>query len=337
VGQLADRLQARRDAAAARTVPAQPDSSPETAVVANAETRAVAAASMPLSDRARGPFDKTERAAADLVDLIDLGSLFVPAAAEFDVSLSLDATGRALGVLVTLSTSGQLDEAPDPSSGPDPSSEPDPSSAASDLPDSDLPSEGQDVAPELPPPVETPLSDISAGTDISGVADELSAADGQHTEQAAATVPVPGEQGRTVSSVMEINVFSAPRDSGSWSAAAAQISGTLRRDGATVDVLPGPFGVVLAVHSPPLAPGLSGPTVLICGVDGPGWLLRFALRGLAVVDEAVQAALVGYLLRVVVNRGPEPTPVGALLPLTIPTAPTATAAPRASRFARLPS
>jgi hypothetical protein len=127
-------------------------------------------------------------------------------------------------------------------------------------------------------------------------------------------------------SMLQLNAFAAPRNTGIWAEVRREIAGTASREGGSLREADGPFGPELTgtvVAVPPAQPGQPAPRperrpTRFLGVDGPRWFLRGMIMGPAVEDPAAAAALHEAFRGVVVVRGPEPMPVRDPLPLRLP-------------------
>ncbi|MDG4767001.1 DUF3710 domain-containing protein [Solwaraspora sp. WMMD406] len=117
-------------------------------------------------------------------------------------------------------------------------------------------------------------------------------------------------------SALQLGVFAAPRTDGIWDEVRAEISESLRRDGASVQETAGEYGPELraTVRTPD-----GGHTELrFVGVDGPRWMVRGLFQGPAAVDPAAAGPLADALRGLVVDRGQEAKPVREPLPLRLP-------------------
>ncbi len=142
-------------------------------------------------------------------------------------------------------------------------------------------------------------------------------------------------------SVLQLQVFAAPRSEGIWDEIREEIAASVTKQGGTADDLPGPFGREVLARLPVRTPeGRTGhrPARFV-GVDGPRWFLRGVLSGRAAVEPDAAAELEAVFADCVVVRGPEPRVPRELLPLTVPgarPAPAAPAAPTIDPLARGP-
>lgn len=127
-------------------------------------------------------------------------------------------------------------------------------------------------------------------------------------------------------STLQVQPFAAPRSSGLWHEIREQITDQIQRQGGRVSERDGAFGPELVAEIPVAAePNGTVETRVarFVGVDGPRWFLRGVIAGDAAVKPEA-AALVEDLFRsIVVVRGSVPMPPRDLIPLRMPTAPTA--------------
>ncbi|MDV6278063.1 DUF3710 domain-containing protein [Rhodococcus erythropolis] len=113
-----------------------------------------------------------------------------------------------------------------------------------------------------------------------------------------------------------VEVFAAPRMSGQWSQVADALAESLRNDGATVRVETGPWGEEVAAAGPDA-------DLRFIGVDGTRWMVRCVIAGppgAGTAESPLVATARTILSDTVINRGTEPYPVGALLPMVLPEA-----------------
>ncbi|PFG37907.1 uncharacterized protein DUF3710 [Georgenia soli] len=133
-------------------------------------------------------------------------------------------------------------------------------------------------------------------------------------------------------SAMQLQVFAAPRTLGIWDELREEITGSVGKQGGTVEEVDGPFGTELLARLPVRTPegGTGHRPARFVGVDGPRWFLRAVLTGRAAVDAEAAAELEAVLADVVVVRGPEARAPRDVLLLH---APGAAAAPAAAPVA----
>lgn len=106
--------------------------------------------------------------------------------------------------------------------------------------------------------------------------------------------------------------FAAPKVSGQWEDASAEVLEGMRSQGMTdTHYEQGPWGREIVGSGPQAA-------IRIIGVDGPRWMLRFTLT--APLDKTEELATIGRELaaRTFVYRGQDPILAGNSLPVTIP-------------------
>ena len=135
------------------------------------------------------------------------------------------------------------------------------------------------------------------------------------------SVHVIGDQGAA-----EIRAFAAPRTGSRWAVVRGELIAQAAAEGVRLTQRMGPFGVEL-MH-PRMVSSASGgddsageetPPSRVIGIDGPRWLLRITLMGRP-AERPEDAADWDELISLIgVRRGSGPMPVGAPLPLTLPT------------------
>ncbi|MDR7329486.1 DUF3710 domain-containing protein [Corynebacterium guangdongense] len=106
--------------------------------------------------------------------------------------------------------------------------------------------------------------------------------------------------------------FAAPKASGQWEQASAEVLEGMRSQGmADVHYEQGPWGREIVGSGPQAA-------IRIVGIEGPRWMLRFTLT--APLDKTEELASIGRELaaRTFVYRGQDPILAGNSLPVSIP-------------------
>ncbi len=121
-------------------------------------------------------------------------------------------------------------------------------------------------------------------------------------------------------SLVQLQVFAAPRSEGIWSEIRAEIASSVTRQGGTVTEQTGVFGPELRAKIPArTADGRTGyQPARFSGVDGPRWFLRAVFHGPAVADHEAAAPLEAVIRDLVVVRGDEAMAPRELLPLRLP-------------------
>jgi hypothetical protein len=120
-------------------------------------------------------------------------------------------------------------------------------------------------------------------------------------------------------SVLQVQVFAAPRSEGLWNEIRTQVAEQVKKQGGSAEHVVGVFGPELRA-SVPTADG-SHRDVRFVGVDGPKWFLRGVISGPAATS-ATRAVVIEDVFRtLVVNRGSEPLPPRELLTLRVPAQP----------------
>jgi hypothetical protein len=127
---------------------------------------------------------------------------------------------------------------------------------------------------------------------------------------------------------VQLIAVAAPRSSGMWEQARAEIAADAQRRGGTVSEAPGPFGTEVRLVLPVTTPeGKSGVRPSrVAGIDGPRWMLRATFLGKATTDAQAFARLVRVVRDTVVVRGDRPMAPGDVIPLKAPAAPEPAAA-----------
>jgi hypothetical protein len=118
-------------------------------------------------------------------------------------------------------------------------------------------------------------------------------------------------------SALQLQAFAAPKRSGIWDEARAELARQVAAAGGTVSEQEGPFGLELAAQEPAQGQGAQQ-QVRYLGVDGPRWLLRAVISGRAAVDPSAAAVLEDVVRDVVVVRGDEPMPPKEPILLRLP-------------------
>lgn len=130
-------------------------------------------------------------------------------------------------------------------------------------------------------------------------------------------------------STLQVQPFAAPRSSGLWHEIRQQIVDQIQKQGGSTRVVDGPFGPEVHADIPVNNPGQPGTTRLarFVGVDGPRWFLRGVIAGEGAVNAAAAAQIEDLFRSIVVVRGNTPMPPRDLIPLHMPAAGAADAAP----------
>ncbi|MTE13719.1 DUF3710 domain-containing protein [Nocardia sp. CT2-14] len=111
-----------------------------------------------------------------------------------------------------------------------------------------------------------------------------------------------------------VAAYAAPKSAGQWRSVAADLAETLRKDGAQVSVVQGPWGRELHAVT-------QGADLRFIGVDGYRWMVRLVAAGPSgAADEntPLVAAARAVMSETVVRRGDEPLPVREPLPVVLP-------------------
>ncbi len=129
---------------------------------------------------------------------------------------------------------------------------------------------------------------------------------------------------------VQLRLFAAPRSGGYWEENRKVLLLQLQDAGGRAVEADGPYGIELRanVPGPPEQSGGGLRAVRFVGVEGPRWLLRGAFTGEG-ADPAKAAQIEEVFRSVVVVRGADAMPVGAMLMLRMPPGPSDEAQPDA--------
>jgi hypothetical protein len=125
---------------------------------------------------------------------------------------------------------------------------------------------------------------------------------------------------QTEHSMLQISLFSAPKNNPVWQEVLEVLTSSLESQNAQVQTVIGAFGSELLVAME--VPDVDESTVLqrirFIGVDGPRWLLRGSITGEALTNVTEQAEIERIFRSIIVDRGAEALPPRELVPLTMP-------------------
>lgn len=121
-------------------------------------------------------------------------------------------------------------------------------------------------------------------------------------------------------SMVQVQPYAAPRTGGLWEEIRAQIASSINAGGGLVEVAEGPFGPELRAQVVPSDGSAGLQPARFCGIDGPRWFLRAVFLGAAARPGDAAAALEDVVRSLVVVRGSEAMPVGAPIPIRLPSA-----------------
>lgn len=123
-------------------------------------------------------------------------------------------------------------------------------------------------------------------------------------------------------SLVEIEVFAAPRSGNVWTEMRHSLRELAQGMGASVESRTGRYGTEQLVTIPVELPdgGKGVTTVREIGHEGPRWVARVKMLGQAAVDPQVGRHFEALIDRVVIVRGPEPRARLEVLPVTFETA-----------------
>jgi hypothetical protein len=132
---------------------------------------------------------------------------------------------------------------------------------------------------------------------------------------------------------VQVQPYAAPKSGGLWETVRAQIRTSINQGGGLVEDAQGTFGVELRAQVKAGDGSGSLQPARFVGVDGPRWFLRAVFLGSATRPGETTTTLEGMVRKLIVVRGIEAMPVGAPIPLQLPT----TDAPDAAAEKGLPS
>ncbi len=125
----------------------------------------------------------------------------------------------------------------------------------------------------------------------------------------------------TGTSGIQLSVIAAPRSGGVWSELREQVAESIANANGISEDVNTKYGTELAAVIPARMPdGTDGRQPLrIIGIEGPRWLLRVDLQGMAAADDATARGQCEEIIdRIIVNRGAEPRVRMEMLPITLP-------------------
>jgi hypothetical protein len=125
---------------------------------------------------------------------------------------------------------------------------------------------------------------------------------------------------QTQTSMLQVSLFSAPKNSPVWQEVLEVLTFSLESQNAQVDSVVGSFGreLLVTMDVPNEDVGVVRQQIRFIGVDGPRWLLRGSITGEAHSNLSEQAEIERIFRSIVVDRGPEALPPRELVPLTMP-------------------
>jgi hypothetical protein len=125
---------------------------------------------------------------------------------------------------------------------------------------------------------------------------------------------------QTQTSMLQVSLFSAPKNSPVWQEVLEVLTSSLESQNAQVDSVVGSFGreLLVTMDVPNEDVGVVRQQIRFIGVDGPRWLLRGSITGEALSNLSEQAEIERIFRSIVVDRGPEALPPRELVPLTMP-------------------
>ncbi len=125
---------------------------------------------------------------------------------------------------------------------------------------------------------------------------------------------------QTETSMLQVSLFSAPKNSTVWQEVLDVLTTSLESQRAQVNPVVGSFGreLMVSMQVPNLEGGSALQQIRFIGVDGPRWLLRGSITGEALSNLTEQAEIERIFRSIVVDRGAEALPPRELVPLTMP-------------------
>jgi hypothetical protein len=123
---------------------------------------------------------------------------------------------------------------------------------------------------------------------------------------------------------VQVQPFAAPRSGGMWEEIRSQIVSSVAAQGGLAEVAEGRFGSEILAQLPSSGGGAMQP-LRFCALEGPRWLLRAVFLGGAARDADIAEPLEAMVREISVVRGDVAMPVGAPIPLRLPSAPSAPA------------
>lgn len=132
-------------------------------------------------------------------------------------------------------------------------------------------------------------------------------------------------------SLLQLQVFAAPRRAGIWDDIRQEIAAGLVTSGGTSQEVEGPFGTELRARMAGRASDgrVAYQPARFIGIDGPRWFLRAVISGQGARDEQTARALLALIRHTVIVRGEHPMPPRESLTLTVPQRPAAEQQPDA--------
>lgn len=123
---------------------------------------------------------------------------------------------------------------------------------------------------------------------------------------------------RTADSALQLQPYAAPRSGGMWEDIRVQIASSVTSQGGLVEEVQGTMGIEVHAMMKP-SDGSSGLSpARFVGIDGPRWFLRGVFMGAAARDPQAALVLEAIVRDSAVRRAMEALPVGAPLPMAIP-------------------
>jgi len=119
---------------------------------------------------------------------------------------------------------------------------------------------------------------------------------------------------------VQIQPFAAPRSGDFWPEVREELTEGITSSGGVVETVEGPFGTELRAQVPAEnEQGEAGLQVVrFVGADGPRWLLRGVMLGIAALGGREAELFEDVFRGCIVERGVQPMAPGDMLPMTIP-------------------
>ena len=117
---------------------------------------------------------------------------------------------------------------------------------------------------------------------------------------------------------VQVQTYAAPRSGGLWEDVRSQIKSSINQSGGLVEEAEGSFGPELRAQVKASDGSSNLQPARFVGIEGPRWFLRAVFLGSAARDGESAKALEAMVRTLIVVRGTEAMPVGAPIPLAIP-------------------
>lgn len=121
-------------------------------------------------------------------------------------------------------------------------------------------------------------------------------------------------------SALQVQAFAAPKTEGIWDEIRAEILESLKKQGASVDEIAGPFGreLLAQIDAKDAEGNKVRRVVRFLGVDGPRWFVRGVITGKAAADAEAAKPIEELFSNITVLRDGSPQAPRAVLAMTVP-------------------